>query len=1800
MLVTNLREIALNYILGWFFFDLASGVPFSFFMNDSNENRDFGMVTKLAKAPKLYKITKLAKLFRIFKIFSNKKTMMSFSALSSLPGLGRFIYSLLISFTVIHVVSCLWIFVTSFDKMNENWLVELDLNDSSMGSKYTAAFYWTIQTVLTVGYGDIQAKTIEEKIFSCIWMLVGVLVYSFVIGSVSSLWNCDNTQKEQDMKMFDVLAKLRVEYKLPISLFVKAKRAVKNRMKDIDELDYGVQMDSLPLILKNELGYMINKKKLLGVPFFDNKAKDFIATIGGLVKKLIYNKGDIIYYEGDPSNDMYFIKTGTVCAVLKENYNAKYLEWSNGQAFGHIDIICGNDYRKETMLVCDTLEVFQMSKKSFEKFFVNEFQEITKDFIEDAKLQRNLIKNIHTEAKDYFRKDFIENNMKINAWNIDKMMDNIELYSYLFDSDLSSVETKKEVSSNESQDSEFLASKFVIKPGNNPLLYQCVDDSNNGDNFSQRTDENSLQETQIGTSKMQSENFSYKTPGISQRKSYDGRVNTSSPTDKQTFDSLKFSGFKSKRNSINEDKYNLLNISTPFSGRNSCASNRDTDFKKNMKKHLTMNSNIDGMNNLAAIFGDDEEMYQASSHDIKLKTRIKKVRNQLKSETINSNSNSEAILVDSSTKPINNSHFKKYNINKNSSIPNNNLDNNIVSISNNQSCNQNRQNKSYEELDENNKKVNLLNNSLGAIQEEKDLNMSHGYTGISELQIKASLNLNYEQKNLCRSKSNINCNQKSEKLVYKNNEKNLNCDTTSINNFSSKSFKNKNQKKFTRSQIDLNIENKSQNILGNQKILYKNDCKKVLTLNDIKYNSQKDYKTIYKVRKGNKIVYEYGIKNVSKNTFKIDESEKPQTVLSSSCSLSNLDFEEREKCFLSNKNGIKNKLNEKIIKDNNTDISNRTIRCNIVQKKTNKDFDKKYYNITPISRKKLSSRHNCNEEYKKSSLNNIISKSSEKLNTKNSPDIEYNKPNYNKIVQKSKEERTRRQNHDNECKIQSWDKIVQFSEDDMIIKSFKDIEETRQENKTENFNGLFKENSKNQDIVPKIKVAETKQNSQNKSVKISNIAVEKPKLTFSNMINNLSQKKPNLKNQTLSSNYNVINYNSPSTKNENNHNLCNNNSSNSQSKIETKDFTEDPQKNSTFNSPLLNIIRTPSKAQQVPNKSILKTVLINNQNNNEQNKPKFNGEFAIKESIANIFKTSALKLQTQKITPGLSTGVSTNNVFDQKTLKERFMKRKGNPLVSVAQGLINMRRKSKTILSPPKGEFDGIENVQSAPSFWNTINKKISDRAKKNSPKSKPTFVQLANRIKMGVKLQKAIGTTVQSNQKETPLQSKIKKIESFVEHINTFADLINDHLSKLEQDNQQLLQENINLKKQIEDINNSSKKLTKEDLVKTNKAFDLEELRKSLCEDCVNQLGSNGDTQDNYNEINKQNNLQTYSKNSSDCKQITLSYENFPRELIQDNEKTSLDGNSLSKENSDINKGIFKSYHDRSKTHFSDSSVSNELYQKEIIADKKLDTTKSNPSINKLENQDNEIKGLLKAKTKIHNKNTKTHDYNEAGELIKTEINKISNSGSKLKKKNKITDLNNSSSKSNEKINPEIVLLNQTKSIRKPNTNQNNLESLKNKLDFREEDNQNLKIQNSLTKKGNFGRPNMKKNEVGLIEEQNSYNEEIDQNSSNFTYDDIKQEMNSISNSQNYDSNDHTHKLKNNAKSKNTTKNKIFMYPQNIKGLKINITKNYYKTIIGQNTEQQGNTNTNNVNIVNSNFNNSNINPGQNMRHET
>lgn len=98
----------------------------------------------------------------------------------------------------VHLSGCLWVIVSFLNDNNpDTWISRLGLVDSNNFDIYLAAIYWAIQTLLTVGYGDIPAITTEEMIVAVIWMILGGFFYTFTIGNLTSVLSNQNTRISQ-------------------------------------------------------------------------------------------------------------------------------------------------------------------------------------------------------------------------------------------------------------------------------------------------------------------------------------------------------------------------------------------------------------------------------------------------------------------------------------------------------------------------------------------------------------------------------------------------------------------------------------------------------------------------------------------------------------------------------------------------------------------------------------------------------------------------------------------------------------------------------------------------------------------------------------------------------------------------------------------------------------------------------------------------------------------------------------------------------------------------------------------------------------------------------------------------------------------------------------------------------------------------------------------------------------------------------------------------------------------------------------------------------------------------------------------------------------------------------------------------------------------------------------------------------------------------------------------------------------------------------------------------------------------
>ena len=190
----------------------------------------YNAILRFAKLSKLYKLVKLVRLIRVLKMMKEqnrlKQQLQAFLKVGA--SLERLTFFIIIMFLLCHITSCLFVIIASIDGPTpDSWILRYDLIDESNYKIYVSAFYFTVTTITTVGFGDMSPKTTNERIFVSCLMMLGVIGFSFATGSLSSiLQNLDSADYKLKEKI-NILENVKRDYKIGAALYEELRQALK-------------------------------------------------------------------------------------------------------------------------------------------------------------------------------------------------------------------------------------------------------------------------------------------------------------------------------------------------------------------------------------------------------------------------------------------------------------------------------------------------------------------------------------------------------------------------------------------------------------------------------------------------------------------------------------------------------------------------------------------------------------------------------------------------------------------------------------------------------------------------------------------------------------------------------------------------------------------------------------------------------------------------------------------------------------------------------------------------------------------------------------------------------------------------------------------------------------------------------------------------------------------------------------------------------------------------------------------------------------------------------------------------------------------------------------------------------------------------------------------------------------------------------------------------------------------------------------------------------------------------------------
>ncbi|CAD8207933.1 unnamed protein product [Paramecium octaurelia] len=264
-----------------------------------------------------------------------------------------------------HFIACIWHYIglNTIDA-NNNWLDSKQIRDESNFIKYIYSFYWSVVTMVTVGYGDITPQNYIEMILCVIIMFLSCGVYAYSLNTIGQIISILNHESDRLERSFKTLNKYFRQHNIKDELQSRIKNYLEYKLKEEEKSNQSVYkiLDQLSNHLRFKIISEIYQSMLQKCPLLQtNFSKSTLQNSTNLLETLNYEPDDIIinqYTENE--NALYFIDQGTV-EICEQRTKTQLMEFTSGESFGEYEFFT-NSQAAFTYKCKSHTRVFKLSR----------------------------------------------------------------------------------------------------------------------------------------------------------------------------------------------------------------------------------------------------------------------------------------------------------------------------------------------------------------------------------------------------------------------------------------------------------------------------------------------------------------------------------------------------------------------------------------------------------------------------------------------------------------------------------------------------------------------------------------------------------------------------------------------------------------------------------------------------------------------------------------------------------------------------------------------------------------------------------------------------------------------------------------------------------------------------------------------------------------------------------------------------------------------------------------------------------------------------------------------------------------------------------------------------------------------------------------------------------------------------------------------------------------------------------------------------------------------------------------------
>lgn len=336
-LVLEHKSIVKNYLRTWFIVDMIVVVPewamilFVYALGSySNTNVwGIGRVAKIVRVARVLRLLRLLKLKQFLNFVSDRIESEYTFIVFNLMQLLFFVLVLN------HLIACAWYSIGRIAGEHglQNWITHSDLGDYAFVYLYATSLHWSL-TQFTPASMEVVAKNWYERFFTISIVLFAMLVFSSIVGSVTSSVTALRNVHGDEMRQFWLLRKYLRQRGIPVAL---SKRIIKFLEHHCQVQSRLVQKEKVPVLkhlseaLQNELTFHIHSRQLVAHPFFEHLNGEMPPVMHRLCRLVVsvqcYGENESAFDNGDEAKFMYFVKCGVLHYTRNDMETKQPTQW---------------------------------------------------------------------------------------------------------------------------------------------------------------------------------------------------------------------------------------------------------------------------------------------------------------------------------------------------------------------------------------------------------------------------------------------------------------------------------------------------------------------------------------------------------------------------------------------------------------------------------------------------------------------------------------------------------------------------------------------------------------------------------------------------------------------------------------------------------------------------------------------------------------------------------------------------------------------------------------------------------------------------------------------------------------------------------------------------------------------------------------------------------------------------------------------------------------------------------------------------------------------------------------------------------------------------------------------------------------------------------------------------------------------------------------------------------------------------------------------------------------------------------